>query len=55
MNACLFVVCFYSKVVSAAEDQLRKLWHTTNIYLFPGIHEYAEKPTAKMPGNLKVN
>ena len=32
-----------------------RLWHTTNIYMHPGIHEYAEKLTAKLPGNLKVS
>ena len=31
-----------------------KLWHTTNIYLHPQVHDFAEKLTAKMPGNLKV-
>lgn len=44
----------HPKVVAAAEAQLKKLWHTTNIYLTPGIHEYAQKLTAKLPGNLKV-
>jgi len=37
------------------EDQSRRLWHSTNIYLHPTIHEYVEKLTAKMPGNLKVS
>ena len=41
-------------MVAAAEAQMRKLWHTTNIYLYPGIHEYAEKLVSKLPGNLKV-
>jgi len=36
------------------KDQVDKLWHTTNIYMHPGIHEYAEKLTAKLPGDLKV-
>ncbi|XP_076449217.1 alanine--glyoxylate aminotransferase 2, mitochondrial-like [Babylonia areolata] len=44
----------HPKVVAAAEAQMKKLWHTTNIYLFPGIHEYAQKLTSKLPGNLKV-
>lgn len=34
---------------------MKKLWHTTNIYLHPAVHEYAEKLAAKMPGNLKVD
>lgn len=41
-------------VVAAAEKQMKKLWHTTNIYLHPKIHEYAEQLAAKLPGNLKV-
>lgn len=44
----------HPKVNKALEDQLKLLWHTTNIYLHPRIHEYAEKLTAKLPGNLKV-
>ncbi|XP_005093514.1 alanine--glyoxylate aminotransferase 2, mitochondrial [Aplysia californica] len=44
----------HPKVVAAAEKQLHKLWHTTNIYLHPKIHEYAEHLVSKMPGNLKV-
>ena len=31
------------------------MWHLTNIYLHPGIHEYAEKLTAKLPENLSVS
>ncbi|KAK3746895.1 hypothetical protein RRG08_030306 [Elysia crispata] len=38
----------------AAQEQMKKLWHTTNIYLHPKIHEYAEKLVSKLPGNLKV-
>lgn len=33
---------------------MKKLWHTTNIYMHPKIHEYAEKLIAKMPGDLNV-
>ncbi|XP_048253365.1 alanine--glyoxylate aminotransferase 2, mitochondrial-like [Haliotis rufescens] len=44
----------HPRTVKAATEQLGKLWHTTNIYLHPKIHEYAEKLVAKMPGNLKV-
>jgi alanine-glyoxylate transaminase/(R)-3-amino-2-methylpropionate-pyruvate transaminase len=45
----------YRKVTEAAVKQMKKLWHTTNIYLHPAIHEYAEKLTAKLPPKLKVN
>ncbi|XP_064599022.1 LOW QUALITY PROTEIN: alanine--glyoxylate aminotransferase 2, mitochondrial-like [Liolophura sinensis] len=44
----------HPKVLAAAGAQMKKLWHTTNIYLHPAVHEYAEKLAAKMPGNLKV-
>ena len=44
----------HPKVNAALHSQVEKLWHTTNIYYHPKIHEYAEKLVAKMPGNLKV-
>ena len=44
----------YRKVNDRLKKQLDLLWHTTNIYMHPGIHEYAEKLTAKLPGDLKV-
>ncbi|KAL4235440.1 alanine--glyoxylate aminotransferase 2 [Mactra antiquata] len=44
----------HPKVNAAAEKQMKKLWHTTNIYMHPTIHEYGQKLAAKMPGNLKV-
>lgn len=44
----------HPKVTEAAEKQMRKLWHTTNIYMQPGIHEYARKLAEKLPENLKV-
>lgn len=37
----------------ALEEQINTLWHTTNIYMHPKIHEYAEKLTATLPGDLK--
>ena len=36
------------------KEQVDKLWHTTNIYLHNGLHEYAEKLTAKLPEHLQV-
>lgn len=44
----------HPKVREAAEEQMRKLWHTTNIYMHPKIHEYAERLTQTLPGDLKV-
>ena len=43
-----------SHVTEAAKKQLDTLWHTTNIYYHPTIHEFAELMVSKMPGNLKV-
>ncbi|XP_063828356.1 alanine--glyoxylate aminotransferase 2, mitochondrial-like [Ostrinia nubilalis] len=44
----------HPKVVSALQDQIHTLWHTTNIYRHPKIYEYVEKLVAKFPGDLKV-
>lgn len=41
-------------VVDAVEKQLRKLWHTTVIYMNPSLSEYSRKLTSKLPGDLKV-
>uniref|UniRef100_A0A182T242 Alanine--glyoxylate aminotransferase 2, mitochondrial n=1 Tax=Anopheles maculatus TaxID=74869 RepID=A0A182T242_9DIPT len=43
----------HPKVNAALEEQLRTLWHTTNIYMHPKLHEYAEKLVSKLPGDLK--
>ncbi|KAF6733231.1 Alanine--glyoxylate aminotransferase 2, mitochondrial [Oryzias melastigma] len=44
----------HPKVVAAAEQQLKKLWHTTNIYVYPTLHEYCEKLASYLPDPLKV-
>ncbi|XP_019373817.1 PREDICTED: alanine--glyoxylate aminotransferase 2, mitochondrial [Gavialis gangeticus] len=44
----------HPKVTAAAQKQLGRLWHTTNIYMHPSIQEYAEKLTALLPDPLKV-
>ncbi|XP_076470378.1 alanine--glyoxylate aminotransferase 2, mitochondrial-like [Babylonia areolata] len=44
----------HPKLIAAAEKQMRKLWHTSNVYLNEPIYEYAEKLTATLPDNLKV-
>ncbi|XP_069483216.1 alanine--glyoxylate aminotransferase 2, mitochondrial [Ambystoma mexicanum] len=44
----------HPKATVAAQKQLGRLWHTTNIYLHPKIHEYAEKLAALLPERLKV-
>ncbi|XP_041816449.1 alanine--glyoxylate aminotransferase 2, mitochondrial-like [Chelmon rostratus] len=44
----------HPKVTAAAERQLRKLWHTTNIYVHPSLHEYCEKLASSLPDPLKV-
>lgn len=40
-------------VVEAVKQQLGQLWHTSNIYLHPTIHQYSKMLTDTMPGNLK--
>ncbi|NXX67094.1 AGT2 aminotransferase, partial [Spizella passerina] len=44
----------HPKVTMATQKQLARLWHTTNIYMHPAIHEYAEKLTSLLPYPLKV-
>ena len=44
----------HPKVNAALQEQMNKLWHTTTIYMYPSINEYAQKLVSKMPGNLKV-
>ena len=44
----------FSKVKEKLKSQVDLLWHTTNIYLHPKIHEYAEALNKKLPGELKV-
>lgn len=48
------MLCLCRKVTSAAEKQLRKLWHTTNIYVYSPLHEYTEKLAATLPDPLKA-
>ncbi|KAK7792660.1 hypothetical protein R5R35_005118 [Gryllus longicercus] len=44
----------HPKVISALEEQMNNLWHTTSIYMHPMIYEYADALTSKLPENLKV-
>ncbi|KAI6184483.1 hypothetical protein M3Y97_00601200 [Aphelenchoides bicaudatus] len=44
----------HPKVQGAVEAQLKKLWHTTSIYLTRPIFEYAEKLTSTLPPHLNV-
>jgi alanine-glyoxylate transaminase/(R)-3-amino-2-methylpropionate-pyruvate transaminase len=44
----------HPEVVEAAESQIRKIAHTTTIYLNPVIGDYAEALAATLPGDLKV-
>lgn len=41
-------------VVEAVEKQLRRLWHTTVIYMTTPLMEYSEKLASKFPGDLNV-
>lgn len=40
---------------AAAEKQMKKLWHTTNIYVHPSLHEYCDKLASYLPDPLKVS
>ncbi|CAB4066657.1 AGXT2 [Lepeophtheirus salmonis] len=42
----------HPKVNKALEEQLSTLWHTTNIYYHPKIHEYVERLTSTLPEHL---
>ncbi|KAI5096296.1 alanine--glyoxylate aminotransferase 2, mitochondrial, partial [Silurus meridionalis] len=42
------------KVMKAAQKQLQHLWHTSAIYVYPQIQEYAEKLVSHLPEPLKV-
>jgi len=44
----------HPKVTAALAEQINTLWHTTNIYLHPKVHEYAERLVATLPDPLKV-
>uniref|UniRef100_A0A8C9Y671 Alanine--glyoxylate aminotransferase 2, mitochondrial n=1 Tax=Sander lucioperca TaxID=283035 RepID=A0A8C9Y671_SANLU len=44
----------HPKVTEAAQKQLKRLWHTTNIYVHPTLHEYCEKLASYSPDPLKV-
>lgn len=44
----------HPKVNAAAQKQMGRLWHTTNIYMHSPIHEYAEKLASLLPDPLKV-
>uniref|UniRef100_A0A3Q1GQ54 Alanine--glyoxylate aminotransferase 2, mitochondrial n=2 Tax=Acanthochromis polyacanthus TaxID=80966 RepID=A0A3Q1GQ54_9TELE len=44
----------HPKVTAAVEKQLKKLWHTTNIYVNAPLHEYCEKLASHLPDPLKV-
>ncbi|KAK9532496.1 hypothetical protein VZT92_009877 [Zoarces viviparus] len=44
----------HPKVTAATQRQLKRLWHTTNIYVHPTLHEYCEKLASYLPDPLKV-
>lgn len=44
----------HPRVNEALEKQINTLWHTTNIYLHPKVHEYAVKLVETLPDPLKV-
>ncbi|CAK6444120.1 unnamed protein product [Pipistrellus nathusii] len=44
----------HPKVNAVAQKQLSRLWHTSNLFFHPPIHEYAEQLSALLPDPLKV-
>ncbi|XP_071959677.1 alanine--glyoxylate aminotransferase 2, mitochondrial-like [Antedon mediterranea] len=44
----------HPKVNAVLKEQLDLLWHTTNIYMHPRVHEYAVKLTERLPEPLSV-
>lgn len=44
----------HPEVTKKVNEQINTLWHTSNIYYHPSIHEYSEKLASKFPGNLKA-
>uniref|UniRef100_A0A2P2I214 Alanine--glyoxylate aminotransferase 2, mitochondrial n=1 Tax=Hirondellea gigas TaxID=1518452 RepID=A0A2P2I214_9CRUS len=44
----------HPKVVEKMQRQAGRLWHTSNIYLNPTIHDYSKALTDTLPGDLKV-
>merc|ERR1740137_339726 len=44
----------HPKVTDALQQQIHRLWHTTNIYLHPMVHEYATRLVETLPEPLKV-
>jgi alanine-glyoxylate transaminase / (R)-3-amino-2-methylpropionate-pyruvate transaminase len=44
----------HPKINEAIENQMKRLQHTTTIYLNDQIALYGKEMAAKMPGNLKV-
>ncbi|KAF2904697.1 hypothetical protein ILUMI_01479 [Ignelater luminosus] len=44
----------HPKITEVVTKQISTLGHVSNVYYHPKIHEYAERLTQKLPGNLKV-
>ncbi|KAF5276705.1 hypothetical protein FQR65_LT16232 [Abscondita terminalis] len=44
----------HPKITEAVTKQISTLGHVSNVYVHAKIHEYAEKLTDKLPGDLKV-
>lgn len=44
----------HPKIVEAGISQMKKLMHSTTIYLHPEIGSFAKELAEKMPGDLKV-
>lgn len=44
----------HPRINEAMIEQMSKLWHTTSIYMYPGVHNYAKKLIDTMPKNSNL-
>ncbi|XP_069740429.1 alanine--glyoxylate aminotransferase 2, mitochondrial [Narcine bancroftii] len=44
----------HPRVTEAVKEQMARLWHSTNVYLHPGIGSYVERLCATLPPPLQV-
>ena len=52
-NSSMYFFCI-RKVTAVAVAQMKRLWHTTCIYVTPPLQEYCEKLASLLPDPLKV-
>ena len=53
MTSAMFF--YHRKVKAALDEQTALLWHSTNIYMHPRVHEYGKKLVDTLPPHLNVS